>query len=175
MSWPARRSRRASTVYLACAGLALTCGIEADAAPLPASPLARLVTVQPAAGGQGTSFRVRFRSEGTDVGPDPGGDSISILGPKGTRCRSNVIAGIEWEFLAGPAIIEVGPLAHRYPGIQGPITHEASERLVRSAWCPGIYTGEAYYNIPNAIARSLSPASPVELHGTFRFRVLRTR
>jgi hypothetical protein len=86
------------------------------------------------------------------------------------------LTGIEWEFLAGPATIEVGPLAHSYPGTDGPITHHASERLLRGAWCPGVYTGEAYYNIPNAYGGGLPPlASPTELYGTFRFRVLRTR
>jgi hypothetical protein len=164
-------------LYLACAAIAFTCeGTDADAATPPASPLARLVTVQPAVGGQGTSFRVRFRSEGTDVGPDPGGDSISILGPKGTPCRHNLLVETEWEFLRGPAIIEVGPLAHRYPGTDGPITHHASQGLLRKAWCPGVYTGEAYYNVPTAYGGGLTPgASPTERYGTFRFRVLRTR
>ena len=115
---------------------------------------------------------MRFRSVGTDVGPDPGGDTISIVGPKGTPCRRNLIIGTIWEFDYGAATIEFGPLDRRYTGG----AHHASQPLLRHSWCPGVYTGEAYYNVPNAYGGGLQPgASPTELYGTFRFRVLRTR
>jgi hypothetical protein len=141
-----------------------------------ASVVPNLIRVSPSVGGQGTEFLFQYSSRGADVGPDPGGDTLTMVGPVGTGCRHEVIDENEqYPFAGGPTTLEIGPGAHRFrPAYYADDYHALSIALRRRAWCPGRYAVTIVYGFsnPSSIPQGLPTSS---FYGTVSFVVRRTR
>jgi hypothetical protein len=129
-----------------------------------ASPaVAGALTVSPAVGGQGTTFRFASEPECSGHFPEEGGicdDEISLRGPQGTPCSGLLLRHPYQGFRYGRVLrFMLGPNPPR-PAFESSVL---AYRVVR-AWCPGKYTGKVEENVFGR-----------ETLNRFSFRVRKTR